>query len=125
MKESQEAVAKFNLDRGWEKDTKHMKDFLLNLCEEVGEAWNIIKWVDGEKQEELLKKYKHEYEDFVGDALFLIIKIAWLMDIDSKQALMDTIKEYEKRFPVEIVKKQKHGNPLAGGVDNKNLHQRK
>ncbi|RMF55152.1 hypothetical protein D6745_03010 [Candidatus Woesearchaeota archaeon] len=119
MREAQEAVAKFNLERGWEKDTKCMKDLLLNICEEVGEAWSIIKWVRGKKEEELLRKYKEEYEDFVGDSLYLILKIAWLLDIDSKQALMNTLKEYEKRFPAEIVRKKKHGNPLAGGVDNK------
>ena len=47
MKKAQESIAKFNLERGWEKDDKIIKDFLLNLCEECGEAWNIIKWVDG------------------------------------------------------------------------------
>lgn len=124
MNELQEKIAEFNLARGWEKDTKHIKDFLLNLCEEVGEAWSVIKWVDGDEQLKLLKKHKATYEDFIGDSLFLILKIAWLLDIDSEKALKDTLKEYEQRFPVEEVLKRKHGNPLAGGIDNKQTGQR-
>lgn len=109
----------FNEARGWEKDTKFIKDFLLNLCEEVGEAWHVIKWVGYEKQAKLLKEHKLEFENFVGDSLFLIYKIAWLLDIDPAKAYKDVMEEYETRFPADVVKKLKHGNPLAGGVDDK------
>ncbi len=119
MMKLQEEIAEFNLKRGWEKDTKYIKDFLLNLCEEATEAWSLIKWLDEEKQKEILKKHKNEYEDFVGDTLFIILKIAWLLDIDSEKSLRNTLDEYEKRFPVDAIQKVKHGNPLAGGVDNK------
>jgi len=119
MKNFQDMVADFNLKGGWEKDTAIMKDFLLNLCEEAGEAWNIIKWVEGDKVRKLIKEHKDAYEDFVGDSLFLILKIAWLADVDSEAALKRTLEDYEKRFPVDRIKEVKHGNPLAGGIDNK------
>lgn len=119
MNDSMERLAKFNIERGWDQDSKFIKDFLLNMTEEVGEAWSIIKWVDGETQSKLIKEHKAEFADFVGDQLFLILKIAWLLDIDPQQAFDATMREYEGRFPVDKMKKVKHGNPLAGGIDNK------
>ncbi|MFH1771129.1 MAG: MazG-like family protein [archaeon] len=119
MKAFQKKIADFNLVRGWDKDTKNIKDFMLNMCEEVGEAWNIIKWVDEETQMKLIKKHKDKMEDFVGDSLFLILKMAWLMDINSEKALNDTLAEYEKRFPIDKMKEVGHGNNLAGGHDGK------
>jgi len=119
MKELQESVAEFNLKRGWNNDPAFLKDFLLNLCEEVGEAWTIIKWVDGETQAKVISEHKPKFEDFIGDSLYLILKMAWILDIDSKKALEETLKEYEVRFPIDKIKKVKHGNPLAGGIDDK------
>lgn len=118
MRKSQEEVAEFDKKR-WKKDPIYIKDFLLNMVEETGEAWNIIKWVDAETQKKLIKEHKDKFKDFVGDQLFIILKIAYLLDIDAQQAFEATMKEYEKRFPVDKVKKLKHGNPLAGGVDDK------
>lgn len=119
MKNFQEEIGKFNLERGWNKDSRFIKDFLLNLCEEATEAWTVIKWIDEEKQKEVIKEHVDKFEDFVGDSLYLIFKIAWLLDIDSEQALKNTLEEYEKRFPADKMKEVKHGNPLAGGIDNK------
>ena len=119
MMNLQQEVADFNTKRGWDKDTKYLKDFLLNMCEEVGEAWSLIKWVDYETQKEIIEKHKAEFKDFVGDQLFLILKIAWLLDINSEEALQETLAEYEGRFPVDAVLEKKHGNHLAGGIDNK------
>lgn len=123
IQDMQNLIAKFNEARGWGKTSKYdsafLKDFLLNMIEEVGEVWHIIKWVDGETQKELVEKHKAEFEDFVGDQLYLILKIAYLLDIDSEKALQNTLDEYEKRFSVDNMDNVKHGNPYAGGIDNK------
>lgn len=124
MKEALKSIARFNTERGWDKDDSIMKDLLLNICEEATEAWSVIKWVDIETQKKLMQEHKGKFEDFVGDQLFLILKIAWLLDIDADKALEDTIKEYEDRFPVKEVLEAKHGNPLAGGIDDKKDNQR-
>ena len=42
-----------------------------------------------------------------------------LPDVDSEKELTKVLEEYEKRFPIDEVKLKKHGNKLAGGVDNK------
>jgi len=119
MMNLQQEVADFNTKRGWDKDTKYLKDFLLNMCEEVGEAWSLIKWIDHEEQKKIIEEHKAEFKDFVGDQLFLILKIAWLLNINSEEALKETLAEYEGRFPIDEVLEKKHGNPLAGGIDNK------
>ena len=115
----QQEIADFNLKRGWDKDTKYIKDFLLNMCEEVGEAWSLIKWIDYEEQKKVIEEHKDKFKDFIGDQLFLVLKVAWLLDINSEEALKETLAEYETRFPVQTVLEKKHGNPLAGGIDGK------
>ncbi|MFH0978446.1 MAG: hypothetical protein V1837_04050 [Candidatus Woesearchaeota archaeon] len=50
--------------------------------------------------------------------IYLILKIAYLCEIDSKKAIDDVMQEYEMRFPKEQTK-GRHGNKLAGGIDLK------
>ncbi|MBS3153623.1 MazG-like family protein [Candidatus Woesearchaeota archaeon] len=84
LKELQNKIKRFDKERGWNKDW-NLKDLSLNLTEEIGELWNLVKWVDVEKQKEIVKKKKEEVSDFVGDALFLILKIANQTDIDAEK----------------------------------------
>jgi len=92
---------------------------MLNMNEEIGELWNLIKWIDDEKQKEIVEKNKEEMEDFIGDVLFLIIKIANQSNVDVEKSIKDVLEEYEKRMPPEVMKKLKHANKKAGGFDNK------
>lgn len=117
MEETQNKIKKFNDDREWSHPST-IKDLLLNMNEEIGEMWTVIKWVDTKIQQRLIKENKEEVENFVGDMLYLILKISYLCDIDSKKAIEDVMKEYEKRFPLDKAKGT-HGNPLAGGIDLK------
>lgn len=117
MQEIQNKVKEFNDKRGW-STPESIKDLLLNMNEEIGEFWNLIKWVDVDKQQRLIKENKGEVENFIGDMLYLVFKIAYLSNIDSKKAIDDVLEEYEKRFPVDKVKGT-HANLKAGGVDLK------
>jgi uncharacterized protein YabN with tetrapyrrole methylase and pyrophosphatase domain len=117
MKNFMEQIKKFNDERDWSQII-YMKDYLLNIAEETGEAWNIIKWIKEDKIEEHLKKHKDHMEDFVGDVIYLILKISYLTGIDPEKAIKRTIEDYEERFPIDKVKGH-HGNPLAGGYDKK------
>ena len=119
MKRVQDKIEKFNRDREW-GEVSEIKDLLLNMDEEIGELWHIIKWVDAEKQKELLEKYKEEVGNFTGDMEYLILKIAFICGINSEEETLKVIEEYEKRFPIDEIKKFKHGNKLAGGVYHKN-----
>ena len=117
MQQTQDRIKQFNDEREWSTHSS-MKDLLLNMTEEIGEMWNIIKWVDTETQQKLVAENKSEVENFVGDMIYLILKISYLSGVDSKKAINDVMLEYEKRFPVEKVKGN-HGNVRAGGVDLK------
>jgi NTP pyrophosphatase (non-canonical NTP hydrolase) len=117
MKEAQEIVKKFNDARGW-STPEHVKDLLLNMTEEIGEFWNLIKWVDAETQKKMIKENKGEVENFIGDMMFLVLKVAYLCDVDSKKAFDEVMAEYEKRFPAEQTK-GRHANVKAGGIDLK------
>ena len=118
IQELQNKLKGFDKARGWENDW-NIKDLLLNITEESGELWHLIKWVEKEKQKEIINNHKEEASDYIGDTLFLLLKIANQMGIDSSQALQNTLAEYEKRMPPEVMKKVGHANKLAGGVDNK------
>ena len=117
MNKMQNKIKEFNDEREWSKPSS-IKDLMLNMNEEIGEFWNIIKWVDTEKQMKLIKENKGKVENFIGDMIYLILKIAYLCDVNSDKAIEDVMEEYEKRFPVEKTKGN-HGNIRAGGIDLK------
>lgn len=117
MDEIQNKIKEFNDVRGW-SDHGSIKDLLLNMNEEIGEFWNLIKWVNVEKQRELIINNKASCEDFIGDMIYLILKISYLCDVNSKKAITDVLSEYESRFPPKLVKGG-HANLKAGGVDLK------
>ncbi len=124
IKEAQKKVQEFNEARGWGEEWD-MKDLLLNLTEETGEIWNLVKWIDNEKQKEVVAKNKAEVSDFIGDVLYIILKIANQTGVDSEKAIQNTLEEFEKRMPADVMKKIKHANKLAGGWDNKNALEEK
>lgn len=101
MKDIQNKIKKFNDDRGW-SDSKYIKDTLLNMNEEIGELWHLIKWVDVETQDRIVRENKEEVENFIGDMIYLILRISYLYDINSEKAIDKVLKEYEKRFPTNI-----------------------
>lgn len=117
MKTVQDYVQLFNDERGWSNPSS-IKDLLLNMNEEIGEFWNIIKWVDTETQQRLISENKGEVENFIGDMIYLIMKVSYLCDVDSEKAIHDVMAEYEKIFPVKETKGN-HANKLAGGIDLK------
>jgi len=114
---TQEHVKEFVNSRNWESPGV-IKDLLLNIVEETGEAWNIVKWVGPEEQEKLIQENKDSFKDFVGDQLFLLYRIANIAGVNAEEAVKETLDEYEKRFPVKETK-GKHTNILAGGTDHK------
>jgi NTP pyrophosphatase (non-canonical NTP hydrolase) len=118
IKEAQNKIKTFDEARGWNEHWD-VKDLLLNITEEGGEMWNLIKWVNEEKQKEIVKEHKEEVSDYIGDTLFLLLKIANQAKIDVSKSLENTLNEYEKRMPPEVMKRVGHANKLAGGVDNK------
>lgn len=104
LQKAQDKIKDFDIVRGW-KDSWDLKDLALNITEEVGEFWNLIKWVDEEKQRDVIKNNRDEASDFIGDTLFLLLKMSNQMNIDATQSLRNTLDEYEKRMPPEIMKK--------------------
>src|SRR3989344_7251429 len=103
MKRIQDKVKEFNDTREWGK-VGELKDLLLNMNEEIGEFWHIIKWVDENKQKELIEKNKDEVGNFIGDMHYLLLKIAYICNIDSEAETLKVLEEYEKRMPVDKIK---------------------
>lgn len=117
MREIQKLIKDFNDKREW-SNPSCIKDLLLNMNEEIGEFWNIIKWVDTNEQMQLIRENKAEVENFIGDMLYLILKVSYLCDVNSESSIHEVMNEYEQRFPLERTR-GKHANLLAGGIDLK------
>ena len=118
IEEAQDMVREFDVARGWGEHW-NIKDLLLNITEEGGELWDLVKWVDEEKQKEIVEANKDEASDYVGDVLFLILKLANQMGVDATGALNQTLSDYEKRMPADVMRKVGTANKLAGGHDDK------
>jgi len=118
IKEAQQKIEEFDKARGWNGDW-HLKDLALNINEEIGELWNLIKWVDEEKQRKIIEDKKDEAGNFIGDTLFLLLKIANKIGVNSQEELQKVLREYEKRMPANKMKEVGHANKLSGGWDNK------
>ena len=118
IEEAQNKIKEFDEARGWGNHW-NLKDLMLNITEETGELWNLVKWIDEEKQKRVIEEKKEEVSDFLGDTMFLLLKIANQTKVDAETGLANTLKEYEKRMPPEVMKKVGHANKLAGGVDDK------
>ncbi len=104
IKEAQDEVKKFDEDRGW-KDSWNIKDLLLNINEETGELWHLVKWIEDEKQKQVIEKNKDEVEDFIGDTFYLILKLANQTGVDVEKSFRRSMEEYYERFPAEKIKK--------------------
>ncbi len=118
IKEAQNKIKNFDEERGWGNDW-NLKDLNLNITEEIGELWNLVKWIDKDKQKEVVAANKEKVSDFVGDVLFLILKIANQTGVDAEKSLKETLEEFEKRMPAAKMKEVKHANKFAGGFDEK------
>lgn len=121
MFELQKEVAEFVDERKW-AETYHVYGIMLNMIEEIGEGWNVVKHL--EKDDKLLRKVIREnhaeLEDFIGDLTFLALKLAHVLEVDSEKAVRERLKEFEDRFPAEFMKKHTFaGNRKAGGIDLK------
>ena len=103
MLEAQEEIKEFCKERKW--DNFDVKDLLLNMNDEIGEIWNLIKWVDENKQIKLFKEHKEEIKDFIGDMLFIVLKIANHAGVDSKEAIKKTGKVENIRSIAGIMSK--------------------
>ena len=52
IRELQNKIKEFDVARGWENHW-NIKDLLLNITEEGGELWSLIKWIDEDKQKDM------------------------------------------------------------------------
>lgn len=118
IKEAQDKIKEFSKARGWE-NSWDIKDILLNMTEEGGELWSLVKWIGEEKQKEIISQNKEEVEDYLGDVLFLLLKLANQTGTDVETGLRKTLEEYEERMPADKMKEVGHSNKHAGGWDGK------
>lgn len=118
MNRYQEQIKKFCEERNWEQ-FHNPKDLLLGIVEEIGEFRNIIKWEqDSETIKKVILENKEEVKDCIGDIFWFLSLLANNCDVDIDEAIEMTIKDNEKRFPIDKTN-SKHTNTYLGGHDGK------
>ena len=118
MNKYQQQIEQFSKDRNWDQ-FYNPKDILLGIVEEIGELRNLVKWEQNPKTlKEVLLKNKNEVKDGVGDIYWFLSLLANSCGVDMDEAIEATIKDNEKRFPIQETK-DKHTNLYLGGHDGK------
>lgn len=118
MNKYQEIIKNFSKDRSWNQ-FYNPKDLLLGIVEEIGELRNLVKWEQDPKAlEKVLKENKDEVKDGIGDIYWFLSLLANNADVDIDEAIEMTIKDNEKRFPIDKTK-GRHTNLHLGGHDGK------
>lgn len=69
INQAQEIIRKSDDIHGW-SDRFDAKDLCLNINEEIGELWNLIKWIPENEQRDIIKNNYEKAYDFIGDILF-------------------------------------------------------
>jgi NTP pyrophosphatase (non-canonical NTP hydrolase) len=115
LKSLQQAISDFDQKREW--DGFYPNELLLNLCEEIGEIWQRIAWVDDGKKKQLVTDQKVDIEHDIGDLLFLVLKLANQCNADAESGIQRVLVEYEQRFPPKLVRGRTANKTL--GVDEK------
>lgn len=118
MNSYQKQIKQFCEERNWAQ-FHNVKDLLLGLVEEVGEFRNIVKWLnDPEDVKKVISENKEEVKDAIGDLYWFLASLANVCDVDIDEAIEMTIKDNQKRYPVEKTKDY-HTNIYLGGHDGK------
>ena len=118
MNSYQKQIKQFCEERNWAQ-FHNPKDLLLGLVEEIGEFRNIIKWVTDPKDiKKLISENKKDVKDAIGDMYWFLASLANVCDVDIDEAIIMTIKDNKKRYPVEKTK-DNHTNIRLGGYDGK------
>ena len=98
-------VAKFTEERNWNKYHKP-KDLAISISIEAGELLENFQWLTDEEIEDLSKDPEkiHRIKSELADVFAYALNLSKRLGIDISEAVLEKIKENEKKYPIEKIK---------------------
>ncbi len=114
LEQLKETLRLFNYERDWDQ-FHNPKDLVVALMSEVGELAECYRWLSSEEIANLhadpVKKKKVEEE--VADIFMYLLTLAYKLDINLDQAILDKLEKNRTKYPIEK-SKGVHSNPIEG-----------
>ena len=117
MKDIESEIKLFLVKRGWDK--LRPSDLAKSISIEAAELLEIFQWtsMDIEETKQDTKRMK-EVKEELADVFIYAIEMAILLDVSVETIIKDKIKQVNKKYPAELMRK----NAIAGsgsGADPK------
>ncbi len=103
IEELKEKVKDFCEKRDWDQ-FHNIKELAIDLSIEVSELLELFRWQNPEEIKETMKNKREADEDEVADAMFDLLRIAQMNNIDLSEALDKKLEKTAKNYPVEKAK---------------------
>lgn len=110
MIDIEQRIRSFLTDRGW--DMLRPGDLAKSIAIESGELLEIFQW-DNPSLEEVKKDAarRDKIKSELADVLIYCLDMAVLLDIDTKEAILQKLEKAEKKYPVEMFSKGSSDEP--------------
>lgn len=105
LKKIKEKVTKFTKERDWAQ-FHNPKELAISLNLEASELLELFQWKEKEEFEDLENNRKliERIREELADILIYSINLANRTGIDLSNAILDKLKQNEKRYPIEKAK---------------------
>jgi len=98
IKKLTDQIIKFRDARDW-KQFHNPKDLALSLTLESTEVLEHFQWKTPEEIEKYLKTDKGHIGEELADVMYWILLMSYDLNIDIKKALLEKMKQNEKKYP--------------------------
>ncbi len=93
----------FCTDRDW-KQFHNPKDLAISLSLEASEVLEHFQWKSAEEIQKHIKSQKKEISGELADVFYWILLISHNLDINIEKALLQKMKENNKKYPIKKAK---------------------
>ena len=105
LEQLKKEIAKFTEERNWSKYHKP-KDLAVSISIEAGELLENFQWLTDDEIERLIKDPKKMggIRAELADVFAYALNLSNRLGIDVSEAVIEKIKENEKKYPIEKIK---------------------
>lgn len=111
MSELVSKLKNFNTERNWDADLQP-QDVAKSIIIEAAELLEHFQWTATRKernQVEMLEINKTEIGEEIADVFIYLARLAYILNINIEEAVLDKIAKNAKKYPVEVFKSNKTG----------------
>ena len=103
MKDLQDAVRQFSVERDWEQ-FHSPKNLAIAVSVEAAELLEVFQWLTLEQSDRLPEENRVEAKDEIGDVMICLINLCNRLGINPIQAAAEKLEKVKLKYPVEKAK---------------------